>query len=101
MLDLMHEQFGIGNAESLSLLTQSMEDYAENPAFEALLTDISKVLSLQEKEEFAVMMLKVVAADGNRDADEMAKLRSAAEIIEIPPEVLHRAYDRYFEETQG
>ena len=46
------------------------------------------------------MMLKVVAADGRKDAEEMEKLRQAAEIISIPPDVLHRAYDRYFEETQ-
>ena len=44
---------------------------------------------------------QVVAADGRKDAEEMAKLRQAAEIISIPADVLHHAYDRYFEETQA
>ena len=66
-----------------------------------LLNALSGIASEQDKEEFALMMLKVVAADGRKDTDELAKLRKAAELIEIPPDILHRAYDRYFEETQA
>jgi uncharacterized tellurite resistance protein B-like protein len=100
MVELINGYFGISSAESLSLLTNAMEDAAENPDFEGLLKDISKLLSVAEKEEVALMMLKVVAADGRKHAEEMEKLRLAAEIIDIPPDTLHRAYDRYFEETQ-
>jgi copper homeostasis protein CutC len=46
------------------------------------------------------MLLKIVAADGRKDAEEMEKLRVAAEMISIPEDVMHRAFDRYFEETQ-
>ena len=45
------------------------------------------------------MMLKVVAADGRREVDELEKFQRAATIIGISAETLHRAYDRYFEET--
>lgn len=100
MIELMNEHFGIPSAESLSLLTNAMEDLAENGTFEDKMREMSGVFSVAEKEEVALMMLKVVAADGRKDAEEMAKLRQAAEIISIPPDVLHRAYDRYFEETQ-
>ena len=100
MIELVNEHFGIPSAESLSLLTNAMEDIGENPDFENLLRDLSQLLSTAEKEAVALMMLKVVAADGRKDAEEMEKLRRAAELIAIPPDVLHRAYDRYFEETQ-
>lgn len=100
MVELINDYFGTSSAESLSLLTNAIEDAAENPDFEGLLRDISKLLSVAEKEEIALMMLKVVAADGRKHAEEMEKLRLAAEIIDIPPDTLHRAYDRYFEETQ-
>jgi excinuclease UvrABC helicase subunit UvrB len=33
------------------------------------------------------------AADGRKDAEEMEKLHIAAEIIDIPPDVLHQAFD--------
>jgi uncharacterized tellurite resistance protein B-like protein len=100
MVELLNNYFGISSAESLNLLTMVLGDAARNPDFESLLADISRLLSVAEKEEIALMMLKVVAADGRKDAEEMEKLRLAAEIIEIPPDTLHRAYDRYFEETQ-
>ncbi len=100
MIELMNEHFGIPSSESLSLLTNAMEDLAENGGFEDRMREMSGALSVAEKEEVALMMLKVVAADGRKDAEEMAKLRQAAEIINIPPDVLHHAYDRYFEETQ-
>ena len=101
MIELVNDQFSLPSAESLSLLTRAMEDIGHNPDFENLLRELSALLSLEEKEEVAFMMLKVVAADGRRHAEEMEKLRLAAEIIEVPPDVLHRAYDRYFEETQA
>lgn len=99
MIELVNEHFGMPSAESLSLLTAAMEDIASNPDFEGLLTELGPLLNEAEQEAATLMMLKVVAADGRRDADEMAKVRTAAELIGIPPERVHRAYDRYFEET--
>ncbi len=100
MLALIEEQYQIASAESLALLTRAMADFAENPDMHNLLGEISSVLSREEKEDIALMLLKVVAANGRKDAEEIEKLSVAAEIIKIPPDVLHRAYDRYFEETQ-
>lgn len=100
MVELLSAYFDIRRSRSLELLTNAMEDIAENPDFENFLKDLSGLLNVAEKEEVALMMLKVVAADGRKDAEEMDKLRAAADIIQIPPETLHRAYDRYFEETQ-
>jgi uncharacterized tellurite resistance protein B-like protein len=76
-----------------------MEDIAENPDFESLLRELSKLIDDSEKEEVGLMMLKVAAADGRKDAEEMEKLRAAADIIDISADVMHRAYDRYFAET--
>jgi uncharacterized tellurite resistance protein B-like protein len=99
MLTLIERQFGIASAESLELLTRAMSDLAENPDMDSLLRDLSGMLSAQEKEDFAVMMLKVAAADGRQDAEEMEKLQKFAAIMGITPDTMHRAYDRYFEDT--
>lgn len=100
MIDLVNEHRGLSSSETLALLTRVTEDIASNPDFDSLLKDLAPLLSVAEKEQTAVMMLKVVAADGRRDTEEIAKVRIAAELIDIPPDILHRAYDRYFEETQ-
>ncbi len=99
MMGLIEEQFQIPGAESLALLQRAIEDISENPDMNNLLSELSLVLSLDEKEDIAVMLLKVAAADGRKDAEEMEKLQIAAEIMSIPPELMHNAYDRYFEET--
>ena len=99
MLALIEDEYKIPGAESLALLQRAIDDLAENPDMNSLLSDLSSVLSPDEKEDIAVMLLKVAAADGRKDAEEMEKLQTAAEIMSIPPEVMHNAYDRYFEET--
>ena len=99
MLALIEQHFAIPSAESLAVLTQAMSDLAENPDMDSLLRDLSTVLSVDDKEDIAVMLLKVAAADGRKDAEDMEKLQKAADIMSIPPKVMHNAYDRYFEET--
>lgn len=99
MLALIEQHFQMPSAESLALLKRAIEDIADNPDMEGLLRDLSGVLSNDEKEDIAVMLLKVAAADGRQDAESMDKLLKAREIIGIPAEIMHNAYDRYFEET--
>ncbi len=98
MLILVEEHFQLPSAESLQLLTRAMTDIAENPDLESLIRQLATILSPQDKEDVAVMMLKVIAADGAKDADEMERLGVAREVIGIPPDAMHRAYNRYFEE---
>ena len=99
MLEMIQQHFDMPSAESLALLTRAIEDLADNPDMESLLRELSGVLSDDEKEDIAVMLLKVAAADGRKDAESMEKLSIARDVIGITPEVMHDAYDRYFEET--
>ena len=52
-----------------------------------------------DKEDLALMGLKVIAADGRRDFAEMEQFNRAMTAIGIAPEIVHRAFDRYFAET--
>ena len=101
MLQLVGEHFHLHSGESLALLNRAMSDLAENPDLDSLLRELSHMLTPEEKEEIAIMLLKVVAADGNRDADEMEMLNIAAEIIEVSAETRHNAFERYFAEQKG
>ncbi len=101
MLALVGQHFQLHSAETLALLTRAMTELAENPDLESLLRELSTTLSNDHKEEIAVMLLQVVAADGQKDAEEMEKMNKAAEIIGISQEVMHRAFTRYFDEPSA
>jgi uncharacterized tellurite resistance protein B-like protein len=99
MIDLIEEYFQMEGAESLELLTRVMTEMAENPELREALTELAPTLSDQDKEDIALMALKVIAADGRREVAEMEKFNEAVESIGISPETVHRAFDRYFSET--
>lgn len=98
MLQLVGSHFELKSAESLELLTNAMEDMAENPDLADILTELSTILTSVDKEDVAVMMYKVVAADGREGAEEIDTLNAAAEIIGITPESLQKARARFFAE---
>ena len=99
MLDVIEEHFQLAGSESLELLTRAMSELAEKPELGELLAELGKTLSEENKEDIAVMALKVIAADGRREVAEMEKFNQAVEAVGVSPEIVHRAFDRYFAET--
>lgn len=99
MIDLIEDHFHLQGAESLELLTRAMSEMAEKPELAQILTDLAPTLTDSDKEDIAVMALKVIAADGRREVAEMEKFNQAVEAIGISPQIVHRAFDRYFAET--
>ena len=101
MIELIEAHFKMQGAESLELLTRAMAEIAENPQLRQALADLGPTLTDADKEDIAVMALKVIAADGRRQVSEMEKFNQAVEEIGISPEIVHRAFDRYFAETMA
>ena len=99
MIELIEDYFHMQGAESLELITFAMAELAEHPSLETLLGDLGKTLSDGDKEDIAFMSLKVVAASGHKDFAEMEEHKRMMDRIGISPEVVHRAFDRYFAET--
>jgi len=100
MLALLEEHYQMRSAESLELLTRAITDIAEKPDIASVLRDLSSTLGTDEKEDIAVMLLKVVAVDGRKDAEELQKLSVVTGILDVPADALHRAYDRYFADAE-
>jgi uncharacterized tellurite resistance protein B-like protein len=101
MLKAIGQHFDLQSSQSLELLNRAISNLADNPDLGGLLRQLSSILTAEDKRNIAVMMLKVAAADGRKDAEEMEKLHIAAEIIDIPPDILHQAFDEYFAETMS
>ncbi|MDH5456378.1 MAG: TerB family tellurite resistance protein [Gammaproteobacteria bacterium] len=99
MIELIERHFHLQGAESLELITTAMSELTDKPMLTTLLADLGPTLSDGDKEDIALMGLKVVAADGTRHAAEMEQFSKAMEAVGISPETVHRAFDRYFAET--
>ena len=99
MIDLIEGHFKMEGSESLELLTRAMSELADKPGLGEHLAELGKSLSDQQKEDIAVMALKVIAADGRREVAEMENFSRAVEAVGVSPEIVHRAFDRYFAET--
>lgn len=101
MLELIQEHFDLPGAASLEILTRAMNELSEKPELYGLIAELGRTLSEEEKEEIALMALKVIAADGRREVSEMQRFNRAVTEIEIPDAAVHRAFDRYFAETMS
>jgi len=99
MIELIEGHFHLQGPESLELLTRAMTEMIDKPQLASILVDLAPTLSDSEKEDIAFMGLKVIAADGNRQFAEMEQFNRAMAAVGISPEIIHRAFDRYFAET--
>ncbi len=99
MIELIEDHFHVQSAESLELITRAMTEMMDKPQLAELLTDLAPTLTDADKEAIALMALKVVAADGHRHFAEMEQFNRAMAAVDISPEVVHRAFDKYFAET--
>lgn len=99
MIDLLEEQFSLPSADALELLTTAMNEMDERPELGRSLAELAGTLPEQQQEDIALMALKVIAASGRRDIGEMEQFNAAVDAAKISPEIVHRAFSRYFAET--
>ena len=95
MLQLLANQFEMGSSESIELMTSAVEDLAANPDLTDILKDLAANLTSSQKEDVAVMMYEVVAADDREEEKEMDALAATAEKIGISPDLLESARQRF------
>jgi uncharacterized tellurite resistance protein B-like protein len=99
IIELIEGHFQMQGPESLELITYALSEMIEKPSLPRLLAELGKTLSPSEKEDIALMGLKVAAADGRRDLAEMEQFKRAMAGLGIAPDTVHRAFDRFFSET--
>jgi len=101
MMQLIGEHFELKSSEALEILTSAVENLAANPDLTDILKELASILTSADKEDVAVMMFKVVGADGRQGEEEIDALTAAAEIIGISPESVQSARNRYFADMSG
>ncbi len=96
MVEMLRERFHLKTGEALDLVTRVTEELAEYSKLEELLREVNRELALPHKEEIMLMVLDVIAADSQKDAEEMKLLAALIDGLNIPDNIMEKVYTRYF-----
>ena len=96
MVEMLRERFHLKTGEALDLVTRVTEELAEYSKLEELLQEVNRELALPHKEELMLMVLDVIAADSQKDAEEMKLLAALIDGLNIPDNIMEKVYTRYF-----
>lgn len=100
MVQLLRQRHGLQPGAALELITRLAGTSIAHNDFERLLESANQEFSVAEKEELVLMVLKVIAADREKDADEMKLLSTLVEGLHISDKVMASVYERYFDKSQ-
>lgn len=100
MVQLLRGKFGLQPGEALELVTRLADSVSDNAETDSLIDAVNREFSLSAKEELMLMVVSVIAADEEKDAQEMKLLMTLVEELKIPGKVMEKVYARYFEQQK-
>lgn len=101
MIELLEDHFKIQSSQSLELITRAMNELVEKPELGEQLVELASAFSDTEKEAIAIMSLKVIAADGRREVEEMEGFSRVMQALKISPETVYKAFEQYFSKNMA
>jgi|GEM_PF-776583 len=101
ILVALQEVFNITGARALELVNSVASQLASDSDLMTVFASLQFVLNDRDKKMVLLLLLRIIAADGWRDSAEMTVFTDTVKALNISPEVVHRVFDRYFEETMA
>ena len=101
MVEILRQRFPLERGEALNLITRAAHELTADSHLDEVLREINDKLALAHKEELMLMVLHVIAADNEKDAEEMKLLEALIDGLKIPDKIMQDVYSRYFEEKKG
>ena len=101
ILQLLGEAFQLQLEDARNRLDAAVTRIIKTTSLSVLLGDLRYHLSLTQKQEALLMLLKVIAADGRQTAEEIDLISQASENLKLSREATHEVFNRYFAEHQA
>jgi len=101
MVEALCRRFSLTSTVALDLVTRAIDDQSMPGDSSGLIDELNQHLTLKQKEELVLMLLEVIAADGEKEASEMAVLDRTVFALNISDRHLARIYQRYFEHRRS
>ncbi len=100
MVEMLRQRFQLNPGEALNLVIRAADELASDAHLDEILDAVNDKLALPHKEDLMLMVLNVIAADNQKDAEEMKLLESLIDGLKIPENVMKSVYKRYFEDKK-
>jgi uncharacterized tellurite resistance protein B-like protein len=97
MVGVLRKRFDLTSNVALDLVTRSIDELSAGDASRRLFNELNERLTLKQKDDLLLMVLEVIAADGEKEAREMALLDQTVTALKISDRQLSKIYSRYFE----
>jgi len=97
MVEAMCTRFSLTPTVACDLITRAIDDQLVGNESSKLFEELNERLSTKQKEELILMLLEVIAADGEKESAEMTLLNQTVAALDISDSRLSKIYDRYFE----
>lgn len=79
------------------MITRASDELATHTSLDEILVSVNDNLALAQKEDLMLMVLSVISADNQKDAEEMKLLAALIEGLKIPDKIMNKVYEQYFE----
>ncbi len=100
MVEMLRQRFPLDPGEALNLVTRAADELSADSHLDEILREVDDKMALRHKEELMLMVLNVIAADNQKNAEEMKLLEALIGGLKIPNNVMQDVYARYFEERK-
>jgi uncharacterized tellurite resistance protein B-like protein len=98
MVQLLRSRFQLREGEALNMITRASDELATHTSLDEILVSVNDNLALAQKEDLMLMVLSVISADNQKDAEEMKLLAALIEGLKIPDKIMNKVYEQYFED---
>lgn len=97
MVEVLCRHFSLPPLIALDTVTRALDRLARQSAAPELLDELNDRLTMKQKEDVVLMLLEVIAADGEKHRREIAVLEQTVAALKIPAKRLDNVYCRYFQ----
>ncbi len=80
------------------MITRASDELATHTSLDEILVSVNDNLALAQKEDLMLMVLSVISADNQKDAEEMKLLAALIEGLKIPDKIMNKVYEQYFKD---
>ena len=96
MVEVLRRRFGLTSLVALDLVTRALDDAAVSVSPTPVFEQLNDRLKAAEKQDVILMLLDVIAADGEKDKQELSLIYETAGALSISDAMLAKVFKRYF-----